>query len=97
MDACAHALVLKDGETWDVQHGHIAIAAVTSCTTATDPRMMLACGLLAKSAAALGLRVIPWVKTVFAPGSHATERLLERAGLLEGLQTLGFSLRKEEE
>ena len=91
VDACAHALVLKDGETWDVQHGHIAIAAVTSCTTATDPRMMLACGLLAKSAAALGLRVKPWVKTVFAPGSHATERLLERAGLLEGLQTLGFS------
>lgn len=91
VNACAHALVLKNGETWDVQHGHIAIAAVTSCTTATDPRMMLACGLLAKSAAALGLRPKPWVKTVFAPGSHATELLLSRAGLLEGLQALGFS------
>ncbi len=91
VDACAHALVLKDGETWDVQHGHVAIAAVTSCTTATDPRMMLACGLLAKSAAALGLKPKPWVKTIFAPGSHATELLLERAGLMDGLRQLGFA------
>ena len=91
VDACAHALVLKDGETWDVQHGHIAIAAVTSCTTATDPRMMLTCGLVAKSAASLGLKPKPWVKTVFAPGSHATELLLERAGLMDGLRALGFS------
>ena len=91
VDECAHALVLKDGETWDVQHGHIAIAAVTSCTTATDPRMMLACGLLAKNAAALGLRPKPWVKTIFAPGSHATELLLERAGLMDGLRALGFA------
>ncbi|MBO4353154.1 MAG: aconitate hydratase AcnA, partial [Eggerthellaceae bacterium] len=79
------------GETHALTHGAIAIAAVTSCTTATDPRMMLACGLMAKKAADVGLLPKPWVKTVFAPGSHATELLLERAGLLEGLQKLGFS------
>lgn len=71
-------------------HGALAIAAVTSCTTATDPAMMLACGLIAKKAAAAGLAPKPWVKTILAPGSKATEMLLERAGLLEGLQQLGF-------
>ena len=87
----AKAQVSLGGETHELTHGAIAIAAVTSCTTATDPRMMLACGLLAKKAAALGLKPKPWVKTVFAPGSHATELLLERAGLLESLQALGFA------
>ena len=81
----------EGGKDWNVQDGCIAIAAVTSCTTATDPRMMLACGLLAKKAAERGLTPKPWVKTVFAPGSHATELLLKRAGLLEGLQQLGFA------
>ncbi|MBQ9002849.1 MAG: aconitate hydratase AcnA [Eggerthellaceae bacterium] len=78
------------GEEHELAHGAIAIAAVTSCTTATDPRMMLACGLVAKRAAELGLSPKPWVKTVFAPGSHATELLLERSGLMEGLRALGF-------
>ena len=81
---------LRDSEH-ELTHGAIAIAAVTSCTTATDPRMMLACGLLAKNAAEKGLRPKPWVKTVFAPGSHATELLMNRAGLMDGLQTLGFA------
>ncbi|MDO4290417.1 MAG: aconitate hydratase AcnA [Eggerthellaceae bacterium] len=78
------------GETCELSHGALAIAAVTSCTTATDPAMMLACGLLARNAAARGLRPKPWVKTILAPGSHATELLLERAGLLEPLRDLGF-------
>lgn len=78
------------GEEASLTHGAIAIAAVTSCTTATDPSMMVACGLLAKNAAARGLAPKPWVKTVLAPGSHATELLLERAGLIEGLRALGF-------
>ncbi len=76
---------------WDVKHGDIAIAAVTSCTTATDPHMMLACGLLASKAAERGLAPKPWVKTIFAPGSRATELLLERAGLMEGMRKLGFA------
>lgn len=71
-------------------HGVLALAAVTSCTTATDPAMMVACGLVAKRAADAGLTSKPWVKCVLAPGSHATELLLERAGLLDGLQALGF-------
>lgn len=78
------------GEQHKLSHGAIAIAAVTSCTTATDPAMMLAAGLAARNAAARGLRPKPWVKTILAPGSHATELLLERAGLLPALQELGF-------
>lgn len=91
LDMGASARVELEGRTYELTHGAIAIAAVTSCTTATDPRMMLACGLVAKRAAAVGLKPKPWVKTVFAPGSHATELLLERAGLLGGLRQLGFS------
>ena len=78
------------GATHELTHGALAIAAVTSCTTATDPRMMLACGLVAQKAAAAGLAPKPWVKTILAPGSKATELLLERAGLLDGLRQLGF-------
>ncbi|MCH3943255.1 MAG: aconitate hydratase AcnA [Atopobiaceae bacterium] len=78
------------GESVALSHGAIAIAAVTSCTTATDPAMMIACGLAAKKAVEHGLGPKPWVKKVFAPGSHATEILLERAGLLDGLRSLGF-------
>ena len=73
-------------------HGAIAIAAVTSCTTATDPEMMLAAGLLAQRAYERGLRVKPWVKTIFAPGSHATADLLAESGLLEGMEGLGFHI-----
>ena len=91
LDSSASAKVDLAGETYELTHGAIAIAAVTSCTTATDPRMMLACGLVAKKAAEAGLAPKPWVKTVFAPGSHATELLLSRAGLLEGLQRLNFA------
>lgn len=78
------------GKTYEVGQGTIAMAAVTSCTTATDPAMMIAAGMLAKRAYERGLRPKPWVKTVFAPGSHATEMLLQQAGLLEALQNLGF-------
>lgn len=73
-----------------VSHGAIAIAAITSCTTATDPEMTLAAGLLARNARKFGLTVAPWVKTIFGPGSHATELVLKRTGLLEDLEALGF-------
>ena len=78
------------GQTYELTNGAIAIAAVTSCTTATDPAMMIQAGLMARNAAACGLTPKPWVKTILAPGSHATELLLERAGLLSSLQQLGF-------
>ncbi|MBM6774082.1 aconitate hydratase AcnA [Olsenella profusa] len=83
-------------ETFEVEgagtlsHGAIAIAAITSCTTATDPAMMVAAGLLARNARVRGLAPKPWVKKVLAPGSHATELLLERCGLSEPLRELGF-------
>lgn len=79
-----------DGTTHKIGTGALAIAAVTSCTTATDPSMMLAAGLIAKKAADAGLTPKPWVKCILAPGSKATELLLERAGLLDGLRRLGF-------
>lgn len=85
LDAEKRAAVTIGGEAYEIGHGAIAIAAVTSCTTATDPAMMVACGLLAKKAAEAGLAPKPWTKCILAPGSHATELLLERAGLLEGL------------
>jgi len=78
------------GERHEIGHGAVAIAAVTSCTTATDPAMMLAAGLIARNLTARGLAPKPWVKTILAPGSRATELMLERAGLLEPLKQLGF-------
>jgi len=81
-----------DGREHELSHGAIAIAAVTSCTTATDPAMMVAAGLTAKRAVELGCRPLPWVKKVLAPGSHATTDLLERAGLLAPLADLGFAV-----
>lgn len=79
------------GESYGLSHGAVAIAAVTSCTTATDPAMMVACGLVAKHAREAGLQAKPWVKRVMAPGSHATQLMLERAGLADSLAELGFS------
>ena len=76
--------------SYELGHGTLAIAAITSCTTATDPAMMIAAGLLAKKAVARGLATKPWIKRIFAPGSHATELLLERAGLTDALFQLGF-------
>jgi aconitate hydratase len=84
------AATFDAGDMGELRHGAIAIAAITSCTTATDPAMMVAAGLLAAKARRLGLRSKPWVKTILAPGSHATELILERAGLLEPLRELGF-------
>ena len=78
------------GDTVELAHGAIALAAITSCTTATDPAMMVAAGLAAKKARAAGLVAKPWVKRVLAPGSHATEMLLADAGLTDALFELGF-------
>lgn len=77
---------------YQLTHGAIAIAAITSCTTATDPAMMLAAGLLAHKAVERGLKPLPWVKKILAPGSHATALMLSRAGYLEDLRALGFDI-----
>lgn len=76
--------------SYELGHGALAIAAITSCTTATDPAMMVAAGLLARKAVQRGLAAKPWVKRILAPGSRATELLLERAGLTDSLFALGF-------
>jgi aconitate hydratase len=73
-------------------HGSIVIAAITSCTNTSNPSVMIAAGLLAKKAAAKGLRVPPWVKTSLAPGSRVVTDYYQRAGLMESLDTLRFQV-----
>jgi aconitate hydratase len=72
--------------------GDVVIAAITSCTNTSNPQVMVSAGLLAKKAVALGLTAKPWVKTSLAPGSRVVVDYLERAGLTEPLQALGFYL-----
>jgi aconitate hydratase len=70
----------------------IAIAAITSCTNTSDPRLLIAAGLVARNARRRGLRVAPWIKTSLAPGSPAALSYLRRAGLLDDLAALGFDI-----
>jgi aconitate hydratase A / 2-methylisocitrate dehydratase len=85
-------VTLADGsQTW-LDHGHVVIAAITSCTNTSNPSVMLAAGLLARNAVARGLSSKPWVKTSLAPGSKVVTEYLARAGLTEHLETLGFHL-----
>jgi aconitate hydratase len=84
--------VEMDGETFDVDHGHVVIAAITSCTNTSNPSVMLAAGLLARNAVARGLNRAPWVKTSLAPGSKVVTEYYERAGLTGDLEALGFNL-----
>jgi aconitate hydratase len=86
------AEVTLDGETFKLDHGHVVIAAITSCTNTSNPSVMLGAGLLARNAAARGLTRQPWVKTSLAPGSKVVTEYLDRAGLTEPLEELGFNL-----
>jgi len=70
----------------------VVIAAITSCTNTSDPRLLIAAGLVARKARALGLRVPPWVKTSTGPGSPAAAGYLERAGLMPDLASVGFNI-----
>jgi aconitate hydratase len=78
------------GQAVEICDGSIVVAAITSCTNTSNPSVMLAAGLVAKKAAALGLKAAPWVKTSLGPGSMAVTRYLDRAGLTEPLKALGF-------
>jgi aconitate hydratase len=80
------------GEAGGLPRRPVAIAAITSCTNTTDPRLLIAAGLVARKARALGLSTPGWVKTSLAPGSPSAERILARAGLLGDLEALGFSI-----
>jgi aconitate hydratase len=84
--------VSMDGEEFKLDHGHVVIAAITSCTNTSNPSVMLAAGLLARNAVARGLTSQPWVKTSLAPGSKVVTEYLDRAGLTEPLEQLGFNL-----
>jgi len=81
-----------DGVKHDIGHGDVVIAAITSCTNTSNPAVLIAAGLVARKARALGLDSKPWVKTSLAPGSQVVTDYLDRAGLSEDLNAIGFDL-----
>ena len=81
-----------EGSTYEIDHGVVAIAAITSCTNTSNPSVMMAAALLAKAAVDRGLTSKPWVKTTLAPGSKVVMDYYERAGLVPYLDKLGFNL-----
>ena len=85
-------VTLADGTATDLDHGHVAIASITSCTNTSNPSVMMAAGLLARNAVARGLRSKPWVKTSTAPGSQVVTDYYEKAGLWPALNELGFNV-----
>jgi aconitate hydratase len=88
----AVAVTLADGTRAELDHGHVVIAAITSCTNTSNPSVMIGAGILARNALARGLRSKPWVKTSLAPGSKVVTEYLDKAGLTEPLEQLGFNL-----
>ncbi|MFZ5790754.1 MAG: aconitate hydratase AcnA [Pseudomonadota bacterium] len=84
--------VRADGANYDVGHGDVVIAAITSCTNTSNPSVMLGAGLIAKNAVKHGLKVKPWVKTSLAPGSQVVTDYLKKAGLQQALDKIGFNL-----
>ncbi|PPV06165.1 aconitate hydratase [Xanthomonas bromi] len=87
----AHAEGAADsGAGWQLRDGSVVIAAITSCTNTSNPAVMLGAGLLARNAAAKGLKAQPWVKTSLGPGSRVVTDYLSKAGVLADLEKLGF-------
>ncbi|WP_243063098.1 aconitate hydratase AcnA [Humibacter sp. RRB41] len=84
--------VQYNGDKFVIDHGAVAIAAITSCTNTSNPEVMLAAGLLARNASQKGLKAKPWVKTTLAPGSKVVTEYYEKAGLTGYLEDLGFYL-----
>jgi aconitate hydratase len=85
-------LTLADGTPTEIDHGYVVIAAITSCTNTSNPSVMIGAGILARNALARGLTRKPWVKTSLAPGSKVVSEYLDRTGLTESLEGLGFNL-----
>jgi len=84
---------VSDGAlTYELDHGAVVIAAITSCTNTSNPSVLMAAGLLARNAVKAGLRSKPWVKTSLAPGSKVVTEYLKKAGLMADLEALGFYL-----
>ena len=84
------AKVSMDGKDFDMEDGAVLIAAITSCTNTSNPAVLVAAGLLARKAAALGLTAKPWVKTSLAPGSRVVTNYLDKADLTKDLEAVGF-------
>ena len=84
--------IAVDGKDYSIDHGDVMIAAITSCTNTSNPSVMMAAGLVAKKANALGLEVKPWVKTSLAPGSQVVGEYLEQSKLQKELNKLGFDV-----
>ena len=85
-------VTMADGTLTELDHGHVAIASITSCTNTSNPSVMVAAGLLARNAVARGLRSKPWVKTSTAPGSQVVTDYYAKAGLWPALNALGFNV-----
>jgi aconitate hydratase len=81
-----------EGKNFDIGHGDVVIAAITSCTNTSNPSVLIGAGLLARNAVAKGIKVKPWVKTSLAPGSQVVEEYLAKAGLQKDLDKLGFNI-----
>ncbi|WP_430417732.1 aconitate hydratase AcnA [Parasphingorhabdus sp.] len=84
--------VAVNGEDFDIGHGDVTIAAITSCTNTSNPSVLIAAGLVARKARERGLQRKPWVKSSLAPGSQVVTDYLDKAGLSEDLNYLGFNL-----
>lgn len=84
------AIARIDGKDTEIRDGAILIAAITSCTNTSNPSVMLAAGMVARNANVRGLKAKPWVKTSLAPGSRVVTDYLEKSGLLDDLDALGF-------
>ena len=80
------------GTDYELTHGDVVIAAITSCTNTSNPGVMIAAGLVARKARALGLSVKPWVKPSLGPGSRVVTEYYEKAGLMEDLSAMGFNV-----
>jgi len=80
------------GKKFDIGHGDVVIAAITSCTNTSNPSVMIGAGLLARNARKRGLKVKPWVKTSLAPGSQVVGEYLKKSGLQKDLDAMGFNL-----
>ncbi|MCP3917469.1 MAG: aconitate hydratase AcnA [bacterium] len=91
-DVDTHMPVERNGQAFELGHGSVVIAAITSCTNTSNPSVMVAAGLVAKKAALKGLKAKPWVKTSLAPGSKVVTDYLDEGGLSPFLNQLGFDV-----
>ena len=92
VEATVGVPVAREDKSFRLEHGAVVIAAITSCTNTSNPEVLVAAGLLARKARQRGLLTKPWVKTSFAPGSKVVTEYLQKTGLMEDLEALGFYL-----